>query len=60
MPTVHIPPQMRDLTAGLTQVEVHAGTLREAIEALDARFPGIKGRVCQGDELSPGLQVSID
>jgi molybdopterin synthase sulfur carrier subunit len=51
---------MRDLTGGATQVVVQAQTVRQAIDALEARFPGIKARLCRDDELAPGLQVSID
>lgn len=60
MPTVHIPPQMRDLTGGAAQVEIEAATLRQAIDALEARFPGMRERLCRDDELAPGLQASID
>jgi molybdopterin synthase sulfur carrier subunit len=60
MPTVFIPPQMRDLTGGAAQVSVEAHSVRQAIEALEARFPGIKARLCQDDELVPGLQASVD
>jgi molybdopterin synthase sulfur carrier subunit len=34
--------------------------VREAIEELDRKFPGIAQRLCRGDALIPGLQVSID
>lgn len=60
MPTVFIPPQLRDLTGGTAQVTVEAQTVRQAIEALEIQFPGIKGRLCKDDELAPGLQVSVD
>jgi molybdopterin synthase sulfur carrier subunit len=60
MPLIHIPPQMRDLTGGTTEVQVEAATLRQAIDALECRFPGIRGRLCKEDELAPGLQISID
>ena len=60
MPQVFIPAQLRGLTAGLAQVEIPAASVREVVEALEDRFPGIKERLCQGDELAPGLQLSID
>ncbi len=60
MPLVFIPSQLRGLTGGEAQVELPAGSVREVVEALEARFPGIKERLCQGDELAPGLQLSID
>jgi molybdopterin converting factor small subunit len=60
MPVVFIPAQLRGLTGGEAQIQLAAGNVREVVEALDARFPGIKERLCQGDELAPGLQLSID
>ena len=60
MPRVYIPAQLRDLTAGQTEVEVAGSTVRELVEALNRQFPGLRSRVCADDELSPSLQVSID
>jgi molybdopterin synthase sulfur carrier subunit len=60
MPRVFIPPQLRDLTGGLAEVESAGATVREVVAALDSRFPGIAERLCQQGELSPALQVSID
>jgi molybdopterin synthase sulfur carrier subunit len=60
MATVFIPSQMRDLTGGRQQLEVTAATVREAIELLEAEFPGIRQRLCRNDELAPALQVTVD
>ena len=60
MPQVFIPAQLRGLTAGIAQIEIQGANVREVVEALEVRFPGIKERLCQGDELAPGLQLSID
>lgn len=60
MPTIFIPAQLRSLTDGLTTVELTAADVGEAIDRLDERFPGIRARLCQGGDLMPGLQVSID
>jgi molybdopterin converting factor small subunit len=57
---VFVPVQLRELTKGLAEVEVAGQTVRELVAALDERFPGIAARLCQEDELSPALQVSID
>jgi molybdopterin synthase sulfur carrier subunit len=40
MPEVHIPPRYRGPTNGECLVEVAGGTVRECIEAVDARYPG--------------------
>jgi molybdopterin synthase sulfur carrier subunit len=60
MPIVFIPTPLRDLTRGEDQVAVEGSTVREVVEALDHRFPGIKQRLCREDSLAPGLQVAID
>lgn len=60
MATVFIPAPLRTLTGGVECVEISASTVREIIDALDEQFPGIKARLCQGEELSPSLQVAID
>ncbi|MGI8982466.1 MAG: MoaD/ThiS family protein [Pirellulaceae bacterium] len=60
MPLVFIPAQLRGLTGGESQIELPAGSVREVVDELEARFPGMKERLCQGDELAPGLQLSID
>jgi len=60
MPRVFIPAQLRDLTRGRTEIEACGATVRQLVAALDGQFPGLAGRLCQGDELSPALQVSID
>jgi sulfur-carrier protein len=59
MITVFIPPQFRALADGAETVDVEAGSVRQAIERLDEQFPGIADRLRQGDELRPGLSVSV-
>lgn len=60
MPTVFIPTPLRELTEGLSEVVVEASTVRTVVEALEFRYPGIKSRLCRGEALAPGLQVSVD
>ena len=59
MPTVFIPPQMRDL-ADVESVEIEGTSIRQVIRALEDQFPGIRLRLCDGDAIAPGLAVSID
>jgi molybdopterin synthase sulfur carrier subunit len=58
--TVFIPAQMREMTGGTLRLEIEAGNVRQIVEVLEERFPGICARLCVGDALSPALQVSID
>ncbi len=60
MATVFIPSQWRDLTGDIAQLEVHGGTLREIAAGLEARFPGLAERMCEGEGIAAGLAVSID
>ena len=45
MPVFRIPGPLRSLSGGESTVEVQAVDLRSAIDQLDARFPGFKGRL---------------
>lgn len=60
MPCVYLPPLLRRLAGGAATVEVEAASVREAIAALEDRFPGIAERLCQDGELRPGITVSIN
>jgi len=51
---------MQDLTGSMDQVEVPGTTVREVIESLEARFPGIKARLYDGDRLRPTIAVIVD
>ena len=42
---MRLPSQLRSLVGGVGEVPVTAATVREAIEALDAAYPGIAFRV---------------
>lgn len=42
---VRLPSQLRSLVGGAGEVPVEATTVREAIEALDAAYPGVALRV---------------
>ncbi len=60
MPTIWIPPQMRDLTGGKSSIRVRGKEVREALASLEAVCPGVWERLRQGDDLSPSLTVVVD
>ena len=60
MPTAWIPPLLRDLTGGKESVAVPGTTVAEVIESLEAQFPGIRPRLCHGDDLRAGISVAVD
>ncbi len=51
---------MKTLTSGAETVDVEGGNIRTVIANLDARFSGVKDRLCLDDELRPGLSVSVN
>ena len=62
MAVAWIPALYRDLTAGEATVTVPGETVRQLIENLEARYPGIKARLYAEDEvrLRPGLVIVVD
>ncbi len=60
MPLVWIPTLMRGSTGGTSSVTVPGSSVREVVEGLEAVYPGIRGRLCEGDEISPHLAVVVD
>lgn len=46
MPKVKIPTPLRRLTNQQAEVDVEAITIKELIEALEKKFPGLKKRLC--------------
>lgn len=60
MATVWIPSLMRDLTDGKQVIHVSGGTVGQIVEALDRAHPGIRERLCDGDQTDPAIAVRID
>jgi len=60
MATVFIPAQLVEMTAGQSRIQISGKSVRDLVNQLEAQFPGIKARLCDRDELSPSLQVSVD
>lgn len=60
MPTVFIPALLRQQAGGLKHIEVEGASVGALIDALEARFPGIKARLVDGARLVPGMAVVVD
>ena len=61
MPVVWIPSLLQGLTGGAATVTVAGRTLRQVIENLDARYPGIKERLVDEEgRLQPEIAAAID
>jgi len=59
MPRVFIPAPLRDVTAGKADLEFDADSVGDVVAELERRFPGIRTRLCDGDQLSAALQVAV-
>lgn len=51
---------LRDLTGGASQAVVPGTSVREVIEELEHRYPGVKPRLMEGDELRPNISVVVN
>jgi molybdopterin synthase sulfur carrier subunit len=60
MARVFIPSQWRDLTGGVADVEIEASSLGQIIDGLEARFPGLSARACEGHAIAGSLAVLVD
>ncbi|MGE0135537.1 MAG: MoaD/ThiS family protein [Dehalococcoidia bacterium] len=60
MPLVFIPSLMRNMTENQDRVQVEGATLRQVVDNLDARYPGIKELVVQDGRVRPGLALAIN
>jgi molybdopterin synthase sulfur carrier subunit len=58
---VRIPGPLRRVTNGENAVEIEALTVQETIDLLDAKFPGIKERICdENSELRYFVNVYLN
>ena len=60
MVTVFIPPLLRELTGDVAEVAIDGTTVRQVVNNLEARYPGLRERLCIGDDLRPGLAVAVN
>jgi molybdopterin synthase sulfur carrier subunit len=60
MPIVWIPALLRDLTGEQEELTVPGETVRQLIEHLNERYPGIEARLCQEGRVRPNITVIVD
>jgi molybdopterin converting factor small subunit len=60
LPVVWIPSLLRDLTNGQKSLSVQGETVRQVIENLERKHPGIKQRLCDGEHLRPSITIVVD
>jgi len=59
MTTIRIPPTLRTETGGERQVPAAGDTVRELLDDLMARFPGLRSQLVEDEELAPFVNVYV-
>ena len=58
---VFIPPPLRSYTGGRARLDLPAPTLGDLVNALDARYPGLRFRVIdEQDRIRPHIRFFVD
>jgi molybdopterin synthase sulfur carrier subunit len=60
MTTVRIPPTLRTETGGERQVPASGDTVRELLDDLISRFPGLRSQLVEDEELAPFVNVYVE
>ena len=60
MTTVRIPPTLRTETGGERQVPAAGDTVRELLDDLISRFPGLRSQLVDEDEIAPFVNVYVE
>ena len=60
MSTVRIPPTLRAETGGERQVSAAGSTVREVLDDLMSRFPGLRTQLVEDDDIAPFVNVYVE
>ena len=60
MTRVRIPPTLRTETGGARDVEADGENVRELLDDLTARFPGLRGQLVEDEEIAPFVNVYVE
>ena len=60
MTTIRIPPTLRPETGGERQVPADGDTVRELLDDLMTRFPGLRTQLVQDDDIAPFVNVYVE
>ena len=60
MKTVRIPPALRSETGGEREVHAAGGTVRELLDDLMSRFPGLRHQLVDDDEIATFVNVYVE
>ena len=59
MATVFIPAVLRPLAGGVEKAQASGGTVREVVNDLVRQYPGLAGRVVDGEGIRPEVFIAI-
>jgi len=60
MTTVRIPPTLRAEVGGERQVPAAGDTVRELLDDLMSRFPGLRTQLVEDDDIAPFVNVYVE
>jgi molybdopterin converting factor small subunit len=60
MTTVRIPPTLRQEVGGERQVPAVGDTVRELLDDLMSRFPGLRTQLVEDDDIAPFVNVYVE
>ena len=60
MTNIRIPPTLRTETGGERQVPAAGDTVRELLDDLISRFPGLRSQLVEDEELAPFVNVYVE
>ncbi|HAL47403.1 MAG: MoaD/ThiS family protein [SAR202 cluster bacterium] len=60
MATVYIPSLMQKLTDGHVNIDIPGATVRQIIENLESKHPGMKERLVDGNQVKGNISVAVD
>jgi molybdopterin synthase sulfur carrier subunit len=56
---IRIPPTLRTETGGEREVEASGGTVRELLDDLSSRYPGLRAQIWSDGEIAPFVNVYV-
>jgi molybdopterin synthase sulfur carrier subunit len=59
MTKIRIPPTLRTETGGEREVEASGATVRELLDDLSTRFPGLHAQIFDNGEIAPFVNVYV-
>jgi molybdopterin synthase sulfur carrier subunit len=57
---VRIPPTLRPEVGGERQVDAEGRTVRELLDDLISRFPGLRDQIVEDDDIAPFVNVYVE